>query len=164
MTASLSTTAPAAPLDGPPSGRPSAAARGRSGALTVDERLLRAAVLYALLGVAMGVAMAGSHDFTNKGVHVHVNLLGWVSMALMAFAYRQFPRMGRSVLARLHFWLHTVGLPVMVAGLYALLHQVSWGEPVVAVGSIAVALAFACFALNVWRHGDAQDQRAQEAA
>ena len=133
----------------------------RWSALTLDERLLRLSVLYALLGVGMGVAMAASHDFTNKGLHVHVNLLGWVSMALMALGYRQFPRMARSPLARVHLWLHGLGLPVMATGLYMLLHQMPHAEPVVGSGSMAVAAAFACFALNVWLNalGGADEKR-----
>jgi hypothetical protein len=122
----------------------------RWSALTVDERLLRLSVLYALLGIGMGLAMAMSNDFTNKGVHVHVNMLGWVSMALMALGYRLFPRMARSPLARVHVWLHGLGLPVMATGIYMVLHQMPNAEPVVGSGSMAVAAAFACFALNVW--------------
>jgi hypothetical protein len=98
----------------------------------------------------MGLAMAGSHDFTNRGVHGHVNMLGWVSMVLMALCYRQFPRMAQSLLARLHFWLHNLGLPVMAAGIYMVLHQLPGAEPVVGGGSTAVAAGFVCFALNVW--------------
>lgn len=118
----------------------------------MSARLLRCAVVYSVIGISMGIAMAGSHDFTNKGVHVHANLVGWVSMAVMALAYRAFPALAASRLASVHFWLHNLGLPVMLIGLYALLHAIAWGEPVVAVGSIIVALAFLCFAVNVFRH------------
>ena len=43
---------------------------------------LRLAAIYAIAGVSLGIVMAASHDFTFRPVHVHVNLLGWVSMAL----------------------------------------------------------------------------------
>lgn len=114
------------------------------------ENLLRCAVLYALLGISMGIGMAASGDFTNKGVHVHLNLVGWVSMAVMAIAYQVFPRMANHVLAKAQFWLHNVGLPLMIAGIYGLLHHLPMAEPVVGVGSLTVALAFVAFALNVW--------------
>ena len=112
--------------------------------------LIRIALLYALLGIAMGIAMAAQKDFTNKGVHVHINLVGWVSMALMGVIYHVFPAMARSPLAKVHFWLHNIGLPLMAGGLYGLMHRWPAAEPVVGSGSILVALAFAVFAFNAW--------------
>lgn len=150
MTFATPAARPAVPVPTPAHTPPASLPARRWSALSLDERLLRLAVLYALLGIGMGLAMAISHDFTNKGVHVHVNLLGWVSMSLMALGYRQFPRMARSPLARLHFWLHALGLPVMAVGIYLVLHQAPGAEAVVAGGSLTVAAAFASFALNVW--------------
>jgi hypothetical protein len=150
---------PAVSVEAPAHTPPAAVPARRWAALSLDERLLRLAVLYALLGIGMGLAMSITHDFTNKGVHVHVNLLGWVSMALMALGYRQFPRMARSPLARVHFWLHGLGLPVMAVGIYMVLHQLPNAEPVVAGGSLAVAAAFASFALNVWLNAFGGEER-----
>ncbi|MGQ0598790.1 hypothetical protein [Aquabacterium sp.] len=116
------------------------------------KNLLRCAVLYALFGIGMGIVMAASGDFTNKGVHVHINLVGWVSMALMAMAYQVFPAMAGSVLAKVQFWLHNLGLPLMAGGIYAVLHHLPMAEPVVGSGSLIVALAFLAFAINVWRN------------
>jgi hypothetical protein len=150
---------PTVSVEAPAHTPPATVPARRWAALSLDERLLRLAVLYALLGIGMGLAMSITHDFTNKGVHVHVNLLGWVSMALMALGYRQFPRMARSPLARVHFWLHGLGLPVMAVGIYMVLHQLPNAEPVVASGSLAVAAAFASFALNVWLNAFGGEER-----
>lgn len=120
------------------------------------KHLLRCAVLYALFGIGMGVVMGASGDFTNKGVHVHLNLVGWVSMALMAMAYQVFPAMARSVLAKVQFWLHNLGLPVMAWGIYALMHRLPLGEQLTGAGSMVVALAFLSFAVNVWLHAGQQ--------
>lgn len=114
--------------------------------------MLRMAVLYALLGIGIGIVMAAQHDFTNKSVHVHVNLVGWVSMALMGLVYQAFPVMARSALAKAHFWLHNLGLPMMIVGIYAVMHRWTMAEPIVGTGSVIVALGFVAFAINVWRH------------
>lgn len=45
---------------------------------------LVAALLFLMTGVSMGIYMAISHDFTLSPVHAHVNLLGWVTNALIA--------------------------------------------------------------------------------
>lgn len=116
------------------------------------KNLMRCAVLYALLGIGMGIVMAASGDFTNKGVHVHINLVGWVSMGIMAMAYEVFPAMAGSVLARLQFWLHNLGLPLMAGGIHAVVHHLPMAETIVGSGSIIVALAYVAFAVNVWRH------------
>ncbi len=123
--------------------------------------LLRCAVLYALLGISIGIGMAASGDFLNKGVHVHINLVGWVSMALMAMAYHAFPAMAQSRLAVAQFWLHNLGLPVMAFGIYAMLHRLPGAQPVVAGGSMTVALAFVAFAINVWRHAGSSESVTQ---
>lgn len=113
---------------------------------------IRGAVVYALVGVALGVVMGASHDFVNRGVHVHAHLVGWVSMALFGLIYRAYPAMQASRWASVHFYLHNLGLPVMLVGLYALLHQIAWGGPVTGIASLVVALAYVCFAVSVWCH------------
>ena len=40
------------------------------------------ATLAAVTGMAMGIVMAASHDHSLALAHAHLNLLGWVSMAL----------------------------------------------------------------------------------
>lgn len=115
-------------------------------------RFLRLAVLYALFGIGLGVYMGATGQFLNRGIHVHANLVGWVSLALMGMLYRLYPQLAAHWLARWHFWLHNSGLPLMLLGLYGLFHGLSWGEPLTGAGSLLVALAFLCFGLNVlWR-------------
>ena len=46
------------------------------------------AVIYALLGMVMGETMAASGDHSLMPVHAHINLLGWVSLALFGIVYK----------------------------------------------------------------------------
>lgn len=115
-------------------------------------RFLRIAVLYALFGIGLGVYMGASGQFLNRGIHVHANLVGWVSMAVMGIIYRLYPQLQQSRWAAVHFWLHNGGLPLMLLGLYGLLHGYGWGEPLTGIGSLLVALAFLSFALNLLRN------------
>ena len=52
---------------------------------------LRIAVVYFVLGVALGVVMGATNNFTLRPVHVHLNLLGWVSMALIGLIGHFYP-------------------------------------------------------------------------
>jgi len=49
-------------------------------------------------------------------VHVHLNLLGWVSMSLIGLLYAVYPHLQRGWLPRLQYWLHTLGLVLFMGG------------------------------------------------
>ena len=117
----------------------------------MSTRFFRMAVIYSLVGVGFGIYMAITHNFANKAVHVHANLVGWVSLAIMGLAYHAFAAMAESALAKVHFWLHNLGLPVMLGGIFLIYNgQAERGEPMAGIGSLVVALGFVVFALNVW--------------
>lgn len=113
--------------------------------------LLRIATLYLAAGIALGITMAASHNHAEAPLHAHLNLLGFVTLTLAALWYRSQPEAAATKLAKAHFVLHNLGLPVMAGGLFFLLRGQPAAEPVVAIGSTVVALGIACFVANVWR-------------
>lgn len=115
----------------------------RLGAMSL--RWVRMALVYFLVAVAMGVAMAATHDHRLKGVHVHINMLGWVSMALFAWLYQQFPRAAASRWAAVHFWLYSLAMPVSMAGLAGVLLGDARFMPLVAGGSVLVMVSVVIF-------------------
>lgn len=114
--------------------------------------LLRIAVFYALAGIGLGIVMAATSNYAPRSAHAHINLVGWVALAVMGLAYEVYPALTRSILAKAHFWLHNVGLPPMAVGVYLVNTGNGSAEPIAIVGSILVALAFLSFAINVWRN------------
>jgi L-asparagine transporter-like permease len=116
---------------------------------TVSLRWVRLALVYFALAVLLGYAMSASHDHRLKGVHVHINMLGWMSMSLFAWLYQQFPQAARGKAAAVHFWLYNLSLPVMMAGLAALLLGHAEAEPVVALGATATVVAVLTFVVNL---------------
>ena len=116
-------------------------------------RWIRLALIYVTLAVCLGAYMGASHDFRLRAVHVHVNMLGWVSAALTGCVYYLFPRAAVTRLARVHFWLYNLAMPVQMASLAVLYLGNPAAEPVLGVSSICVVLAVATFAFNVWRYG-----------
>ena len=85
--------------------------------MNVGIRLLQVATVYLLIGLVMGMVMAMTNNFSLTSVHAHISLLGWTTMALAGAVYILTPRCNQSVLAKLHFWGHNVGLPVMMGSL-----------------------------------------------
>lgn len=111
---------------------------------------LKLAVVYLLLGVAMGIAMGASENFTLHPVHAHINLLGWTTMALAGLIYTVFPAAGASRLAKVHFWLMNLSLPVMMGALTMLLLGNASVVPVLAISEIAAAIGILAFAANIF--------------
>jgi len=87
-------------------------------------------VVYAIIGFSWGALMGGVpvfRYFVNHAphghlivlAHAHVNLLGWVEMAIFGALYYVVPRVARRPihslrLVKVHFWMHNVGLVGMV--------------------------------------------------
>jgi cbb3-type cytochrome oxidase subunit 1 len=116
-------------------------------------RFYKIAIIYLIGGMAMGIYMGISHDFSWAPVHAHGNLLGWVSLALVGLAYQLFPAMAYSSLAAMHFWLHNIGLPLMLTGLTFILQgNQAIGMPITALGSLLAFTGILCLAANLWRN------------
>jgi hypothetical protein len=111
---------------------------------------LRIAVVYLLLGVAMGIYMGASQNFAMRPVHAHVNLLGWTTLALAGLIYTVFPEAGESKLAKAHFWLMNLALPVMMGALAMVLSGKVAFVPVLAASEMAAAAAILAFAANLF--------------
>lgn len=116
--------------------------------------LIKIAVAYLLVGLVMGIVMAASHQFELRGVHTHINLLGWTTMAIAGLVYCQFPDIAASRLATWHFRLHNLGLPVMMFGLAAYSLGAPALEPMIGVGALLVTAGLTLFAIAVMSQKD----------
>jgi cbb3-type cytochrome oxidase subunit 1 len=89
-----------------------------------------ACIIYSIIGFSWGAVMGGvpafRHfvDYSAHGrlitlAHGHINLLGWVEMAIFAALYYVVPTVSRRSiyslrLVKVHFWMHNFGLIGMV--------------------------------------------------
>ena len=89
-----------------------------------------ACMVYAIIGFSWGALMGGISEFRHfvdhrlhgnliVRAHTHINLLGWVEMAIFGAVYYIVPRLVRRPiysmkLVKVHFWIHNVGLMGMV--------------------------------------------------
>lgn len=108
---------------------------------------LRLAVVYALVAMALGIAMSASHDFRFASVHAHLNLMGWASMALYGLVYCFLPQAAEGRLARVQFWLANAGVILLSGGVAAIALKMPEGEPVAAIGAFLTFAAMAIFAV-----------------
>ncbi len=80
------------------------------------------------------------------GAHAHINLLGWVTMALFGTYYAFEPDKARTRLAQIQYGVYTIGVVVMMPSLYFMLQGNRALEPLVAVGSLVVFASVLLFA------------------
>lgn len=121
-------------------------------AALVSRRFMRLSVLFAMLGMGMGIFMGVSEDFTLRPVHVHVNLLGWVSCALYALVYRAVPGMAEDRLAWWHFVSAAAGLLAMTVSFPLHLYGYAGMDALLSASFLASTAGMALFAVLVFKH------------
>ncbi len=117
----------------------------------MSTRFLKTAVVYFVLAVALGIYRGATQDLTQRPVHAHLNLLGWVSMALFGLFYHAFPAAAATALARWHFWIYQLALPPLMAAVAAFHAGYAAAGPVAGALSTITGIAIVLFAINVWR-------------
>src|SRR3954464_7783691 len=110
----------------------------------------RAAVLFALLGMGMGIAMAIARDHAAMPAHAHLNLLGWVSLFLFGLYYRLHPALDVSRLALVQVGVWSFGTVVLTVAVAAIHMGYEAADPVAAAGALIVLAAMALFAVLVF--------------
>ncbi|MCL4874194.1 hypothetical protein KJ039_08940 [bacterium] len=112
---------------------------------------MKAAVLYALAGFTIGLAMGATHNFGMTSVHVHLSVIGWLTMAVFAMYYHLVPVAARNGAAKAHFWIANAGVLILTASLALLVSGVSAAEAGAAIGSIITVLSLLIFAYIVFK-------------
>ena len=118
---------------------------------------LKASVAWLTLGVSLGVAMAARPAWTvHRPAHMHMVLLGFVTMMIYGVAYHVIPRFSGHALhgrqaAAWHWWVSNIGLALMVCGFVLRGTGHLSGTPVLATGGVLSALGAYTFAYVVWR-------------
>lgn len=117
---------------------------------------LRASLLWLVSGVSFGVAMALHPAWAiYRTAHIHMLLLGFVTMMIAGVAYHVFPRFAAVPLysprlARAHLVIANVGVAGMVIGFIWRLHTPGVGGAVLGAGALASALGAYLLAWNLW--------------
>ncbi len=117
----------------------------------LSRRFLIAAIGKGLGGMMLGLYMGIEQEFLFVQVHVLVNLLGWVTLALYGLVYQVAPSLAAGRLPRLQFWLATVGPLLMCIGLAAYRSGMNAMFPLVPLGAVMAAggmLVFGVIALS----------------
>ena len=118
---------------------------------------LKASLSWLAAGVSLGVAMAAHPVWTvYRLVHMHMLLLGFVTMMIYGVAYHVIPRFaGFPIHSRraavLHWWISNAGLVLMATGFAVRVHDATAGTIVLASGGTLSALGAYTFVYVIWR-------------
>ena len=115
-------------------------------------RFIKVAVVYFLVGICLGIFMESAQDHTLAGVHAHINLVGWVSMALFGLLYHFFNELGNTMLAKLHFWFYNISFPLFMFALGFMLYGNDSLLPLLIVSPFALALGVIFFVINIFKN------------
>ena len=114
---------------------------------------IRCAMVYFMLAMLLGVLMSVAGPiYPYMPIHVHFNLLGWMSMMVYGVGYHILPRFsGKQLwsdrLSIWQLWLSNIGLVGMAAG-WAI--RGAYGNPFVLFAfSVVEAVSVVFFALNM---------------
>ena len=118
---------------------------------------LKASVSWLGLGVTLGLAMVIYPPWTSyRTAHIHMNLLGFVSMMIFGVAYHVIPRFtGHPLhsrrLAGAHWWIANVGLLLLATGFATLAGPRTLRLVLMATGGSLSAMGAYAFIYNIWR-------------
>ena len=110
--------------------------------------------VYLVVGIVFGAYMGGSGDHTLAPVHAHINLLGFTLMTVFGIGYRVIPGLAEGTMPKVHFWLHQVGVLLLLALFLLMTGRVAEATigPAFPVLEGAVLLGAVLWLVNVLRH------------
>jgi hypothetical protein len=110
-------------------------------------------VVLVLIGMGWGMQMGAANDFTMAPAHAHLNLLGWVTMALYGTFYALTRQTMSARLAWTNLIVSALGVLVLIPSLALYLGHGNDPKyiPVMVVGEVLTVLGMLIFAVSVGR-------------
>ncbi|MGG4220997.1 hypothetical protein ABEW32_22560 [Paenibacillus jamilae] len=116
----------------------------------MGKQCLKIAAVYFALGMLLSVIIGVSDDYSLSPIQSHIHLLGWTTLGIIGLIYVAFPALSATVLARIHFWIHNIGLPLLILGIIGKNHAIAEAEMWVVTGWVLLAASVMLFMVNVW--------------
>jgi hypothetical protein len=112
----------------------------------ISHYFFKTATILLIVGIAVGLHMGISEDHSAMPAHAHIVLLGWVTSALFGGYYALQPAKAEWRAAFVHFAIYVAGMVIMLPALYLKYTGHPQFEPLLAGGSMIVALGVLVFA------------------
>lgn len=109
----------------------------------MDRKFVLSSLIYAVLGMALGIYMAASKNHAEHVTHAHILLAGFVVSFIYGLCHKLWLNNSASLLAKTQFFVHQLGVAIMSAGLFLLYGgfvALEVLDPILALSSIAVLI------------------------
>lgn len=117
---------------------------------------VKCSIVYLIIGIAFGLFMHYTIQLQWGATHAHINVVGWLTTGLIGVIYSVYKDAAKTTLAIWQFWLHNIGLPILLVGMLfvPLLDKIPFWlfELFVSVGGFAFALSIILFLFNALKH------------
>ncbi len=120
---------------------------------------IRQSITYFLLGTLLGVIFLFFPETASQdrvSLHVHMNLIGWMSMMIFGVGYHILPRFsGKPIFSRkmmtVQFWLASAGTFGMMVGWLLRSFAISGGNGILIVFGTVMFVSIILFVYNMLR-------------
>lgn len=86
----------------------------------MDRKFILTSLIYAILGLALGIFMAASKDHSHLVTHAHIMLIGFVVSFIYGLCHKLWLNNLISKLSVSQFYIHQIGTLGVVIGLFLL--------------------------------------------
>ncbi len=116
----------------------------------MDRIYVTVALIYAMLGMLLGIYMAASHNHAQLVTHAHMLLPGFVVSFVYGLCHRLWLERPSRWLVWLQFGAHQLGVLLMTAGLFLLYGGFVAPERIESVLSVSSLLVLLAMVLMFW--------------
>ena len=109
----------------------------------MDIKFVFTGLIYAIVGLMLGIFMAASKDHGHLVTHAHIMLVGFVVSFIYGVCHKLWLGNKKTNLALTQYYLHQVGTIGLVTGLflfYGKFVSIETVDPILALSSIAVLI------------------------
>jgi hypothetical protein len=111
--------------------------------MSIDRKYLIAALVYAIIGMVLGIYMAASHDHIHHVTHAHILLIGFVVSFVYGIIHKLWIAQPSAGLSMVQFIFHQLGAAVLLVGLFLLYGNIipeSTLGPIMGIASVCVLI------------------------
>lgn len=134
--------------------------------MSIDRKYMYCALIYAVVGMCLGIFMAASKNYIQQAAHTHVLLVGFVVSFVYGTIHKLWLEQANTALGKVRYVLYNAGTIAMSAGLF-LLYGRFYPEtilgPILGASSVAVLVAALLMLYMVIKSGARKSDYARQA-
>ncbi|MEK5406356.1 hypothetical protein MKX36_10455 [Paenibacillus sp. FSL W8-0439] len=116
----------------------------------MGKQCLKIAAIYFALGALLSAIIGVSGDYSLSPIQSHIHFLGWTTLGIIGLIYVAFPALSVTILARIHFWIHNISLPMLILAIIGKNYAIAEAGVWVVIGWVLLAAGIMLFMVNMW--------------